>query len=185
MAKQLAALVCLLVLALDINAGILGIEAEIAQNKVKHVRFLIFECRDPSQKAFKLGVAAIVLLGLAHVVANLFGGFVCICSRDELDRASANKQLATSCLVLSWIVLLVAFSLLIIGTMTNSKSKGSCGISHHRYLSVGGILCFIHALFAVSYYVSAIAITDEGRKMNERPVGGSQMAARPHQGDLV
>lgn len=34
MAKNIGVLICLLIMALDIVAGILGIEAEIAQNKV-------------------------------------------------------------------------------------------------------------------------------------------------------
>ena len=35
MAKDMRILVCLLIIAMDIVAGVLGIEAEIAQNKVK------------------------------------------------------------------------------------------------------------------------------------------------------
>ena len=37
MAKLVGALICLLIVAMDVMAGILGIEAEIAQNKVYHV----------------------------------------------------------------------------------------------------------------------------------------------------
>ncbi|KAJ4851263.1 hypothetical protein Tsubulata_019952 [Turnera subulata] len=33
---------------------------------VKHLRLWVFECREPSQEAFKLGLAAAALLGLAH-----------------------------------------------------------------------------------------------------------------------
>lgn len=168
MAKAIGPFICILIIVVDIVAGILGIEAEIAQDKVKHLRFLIFECRDPSRQAFNLGLSAAFLLGLAHVIANLLGGFVCICSKDELDRATANKQLAAACLILSWIILAVAFSMLIVGTMANSKSRGSCGISHNRFLTIGGILCFLHALFCVSYYVSAIATMEEDNKPDHR-----------------
>lgn len=200
-------------MALDITAGILGIEAEVAQNKaclsnfklkllfqhfdnnnpelfrqqVKHLRLWIFECREPSHKAFNLGLAAAVLLALAHVIANLLGGCVCFWSREDMAKASANRQLAVFSLIFAWyvvsssdnfiitskkilpqnliyqlllnnrITLAVGFSLLIIGTMANSKSRKSCGISHHRFFSVGGIICFIHGLFTVAYYVSATA----------------------------
>ncbi|KAK9133594.1 hypothetical protein Scep_013122 [Stephania cephalantha] len=185
MANRVAALVCLLVLALDINAGILGIEAELAQNE--EVRMLISYCRDPSRKAFKLGLAAIVLLGLSHVVAVLFWGFACICSREELDGASANVQLATSCLVISWCVFLVAFGLMIFETLPNGKLEDDEEDTPHTgYLLAGGILCFVHALSAVYYCVFAKAISEEVSKMNETDVGGAQiMAENPHQGDHV
>ncbi|XP_059661285.1 protein DESIGUAL 2-like [Cornus florida] len=165
MAKQIGLLICLLIIILDVAAGILGIEAEVAQNKVKHLRLWIFECRDPSFQAFKLGLAAAVLLALAHAIANLFGGCTCIWSKDELNKAPPNKQLAVASLVFSWIILAVGFSMLMIGTLENSKSRKSCGLSHHRVLSIGGILCFLHGLFAVAYCVSATAIGDEERRI--------------------
>ncbi|KAF6173952.1 hypothetical protein GIB67_039903 [Kingdonia uniflora] len=171
-----SAFICLLIVMLDILAGVLGIEAQAAQNKVKHASVWIFECRDPSRDAFKLGLTAAILLGLAHVIANFLGGFVCICSKDELDRSSANKQLAAASLVLSWIILAIGFSMLTIGASVNSKSKGSCGISRNRCLLTGGILCFFHALFCVSYYVSANATIEEVEKSNQRGSGGAQMA---------
>ncbi|VVA33706.1 PREDICTED: transmembrane [Prunus dulcis] len=86
--------VCLLIVAMDIVGGIMGIEAELEQNKVKHLRRWIFECREPSHAAFKLGLAAAGLLVAAHVVANLLGGCNCICSQEELQKAPPNKQLS-------------------------------------------------------------------------------------------
>ncbi|KAJ4703285.1 Transmembrane protein, putative (DUF1218) [Melia azedarach] len=163
MPKNIGFLICLLIMALDVTAGILGIEAEAAQNKVKHLRLWIFECRDPSYKAFQLGLAAAVLLALAHVIANILGGCICFWSRAEMEKATANKQLAVASLIFAWIILAVGFSLLMIGTMANSKSRKSCGISHHRFFSVGGILCFIHGLFTVAYYVSATASAREDK----------------------
>ncbi|KAI3850269.1 hypothetical protein MKX03_018056 [Papaver bracteatum] len=164
--QAIAALICLLIVCLDIVAGVLGIQAEVAQNKVKHLKLWIFECKEPSSEAFKLGLAAAALLALAHVIATLLGGCVCICSKDELDRSSANKQLAAACFVLSWIVLVVGFSVLIIGALANSKNRSSCGISHNKFLSIGGILCFVHGLFCVSYYASANAATEDAKKFN-------------------
>lgn len=154
---------------MDVAAGILGIEAEVAQNKVKHLRMWIFECRDPSYEAFKLGLAAAILLLAAHAISNLFGGCICIWSKDELHKASSNKQLALGSLIFSWITLAIGFSMLIIGTLENSKSRKSCGISEHRLLSIGGILCFIHGLFAVSYYISATAFTREEKLIPNPP----------------
>ncbi|KAK9155904.1 hypothetical protein Sjap_003384 [Stephania japonica] len=169
MANRVAAVFCLLVLALDINAGILGIDAELAQNK--EVRVLVSYCRDPSRKAFKLGRAAVVLLGLAHAVAVLFWGFVCICSNEELD---AKVQLATYCLAFSWFVFLIAFGLMIFQTLPNGRlEEDEEDTPHTGYLLGGGILCFVHALSAVYYFVSAKAIGQKVSKMNETVVGNA------------
>lgn len=64
------------------------------------------------------------------------------------------------------IVLAVAFSMLIIGTLANSRSRKSCGMFNRRFLSIGGILCFIHGLFTVPYYVSATATIREAERQH-------------------
>ncbi|KAE8683777.1 Detected protein of confused Function [Hibiscus syriacus] len=99
-------------------SGILGIQAEVAQNKVKHLRLWIFECRDPSHEAFKL----------------------------LWDRIS------------------VGLSTLVIGMISNNKSRASCGVTHHHFLSIGGILCFVHGLFSVAYYVPRLQLPTNTRK---------------------
>ncbi|KAK7838701.1 protein VASCULATURE COMPLEXITY AND CONNECTIVITY [Quercus suber] len=157
MAKIVGAFICLVIVAMDVMAGILGIEAEIEQNKVKHLRLWIFECKEPSEQAFKLGLGAAALLGLAHVIANLLGGCNCICSQEELEKASPSRQLSVACLIFTWIIFAVGLSMLVIGTLSNRKSRASCGFTHHHFLSIGGILCFVHGLFSVSFYVSTTA----------------------------
>ncbi|XP_020238796.1 uncharacterized protein LOC109817861 [Cajanus cajan] len=169
MAKNYGFLVCILVLVLDIVAGILGIQAEIAQNKVKDLKVWVFECRDPSYEAFKLGLAASILLAFAHAIAHLLGGCICMRSKEECQSATANRQLAVAFLIFSWIVLAVAFSLLILGTLANSRSRESCGVSNRRFLSIGGILCFIHGLFTIVYYVSITATRREEKSKHGNP----------------
>ncbi|KAI9112364.1 hypothetical protein K1719_016561 [Acacia pycnantha] len=161
--KNYGFLICIFVMILDVVAGILGIQAEIAQSKMKRVKMWIVECRDPSMKAFQLGLAAVILLAVAHLIANLLGGCICIWNKQQYIRASANKQLGMVFLIFSWVTVVVALSLLIIGTLANSKtrSRGQCSMSSHRVLFVGGISCFIHGLFTVSYYVSAAAAARE------------------------
>uniref|UniRef100_A0A1D1Y6U7 Choline dehydrogenase n=1 Tax=Anthurium amnicola TaxID=1678845 RepID=A0A1D1Y6U7_9ARAE len=173
MARLEGALVCLLIVIVDMVAGILGIEAQVSQNKSKHLRVLIFECKEPSHQAYKLGLAAAILLGFAHVVANLLGGCKCICSKEELDRSSPNRQFAAATLIISWLIVIVGFSMLLIGAMSNSKSRASCGLAHHNFLSIGGILCFIHGLFCAAYYVSASAVQweEEKTKTQREPAG--------------
>ncbi|KAK4255387.1 hypothetical protein QN277_008394 [Acacia crassicarpa] len=157
MASTSGIFLCFLVVILDIAAGILGIEAEIAQNKVRHVRLWIFECRNPSHQAFMFGLGAALLLALAHVIVNLMNGCNCVCSQEELQKSSPNRQLSVASLILTWVVLAVGLSMLVIGTMSNNKRDGSCGLSHHHFLSIGGILCFVHAFLSVVYYISATA----------------------------
>ncbi|KAI3740832.1 hypothetical protein L2E82_31306 [Cichorium intybus] len=163
-------LVCFSIILMDVIAGILGIQAEVAQNQVQSLRVWIIECRDPSYKAFKLGFASAMLLAFAHAIANLLGGCHCVRSREELEYVSNNKRLAFSSLVFTWITLVTGFTMLIAGVMANSSSRKSCGLSHHRYLSIGGIACIIHAMFAVCYYISATAVDREEKKLNPHEV---------------
>ncbi|XP_022977369.1 uncharacterized protein LOC111477717 [Cucurbita maxima] len=164
MQKASGFVVCILVIVMDVTAGILGIQAEVAQNKVNHFKMWIFECKDPSYNAFKLGLAAAILLGLAHAIANLVGGCVYVRSAQEYKGLTSNKQLAAGSLVFAWIALVVGFSLLISGAMYNTRSRKSCGLAHSHLLSIGGIVCFVHGLFAVAYYVSATAGHREGTR---------------------
>jgi len=62
----------------------------------------ILVCRYPSHHAFKLGLAAITLLTLAHVIANLLGGCICVWSKEQYRQVSANRQLAVAFLIFSW-----------------------------------------------------------------------------------
>lgn len=158
MARIVGIFACLVIVVMDIIAGILGIRAEAAQNQVKHLRLWLFECKQPSHEAFTLGLIAVTLLGLAHVLANLLGG-CSVCTQQEISKASPSKQCSLACLVLTWVSLAVGLGLLVIGTMSNNKSRTSCGLTHHHYLSLGGILCFVHAGFSVGYYVTATAST--------------------------
>nr|CAB3479919.1 unnamed protein product [Digitaria exilis] len=157
-----AIMVCIVVLALDVTAGILGIEAQAAQNKTKKVTVLFIQCEKPVYKAYQLGLAAAVLLVIAHAVANFLGGCACICSQMDFIRASINRKLAATTIVLSWIALIVGFSLLLVGAMSNSNRKTSCGFTHGHTLGLGGIMCFVHGGITVAYYVTAHAAAREG-----------------------
>lgn len=156
-----AVVVCVVILALDVTAGILGIQAQAAQNKAKTVTLLFIQCEKPVYKAYQLGLAAAVLLVAAHALANFLGGCACICSQLEFIRASINRKLAATTILLSWIALIVGFSLLLAGAMSNSKSRTSCGFVHGHTLALGGIICFVHGGITVAYYVTATAAAHE------------------------
>ncbi|XP_039051845.1 uncharacterized protein LOC120193409 [Hibiscus syriacus] len=71
-------------------------------------------------------------------------------------KITSNRKFWFGCLVLSRIVVAVGFPALVMGMLEIPKSKGSCHqVLHHHLLLVGGILCFVHAILTVGFYVSA------------------------------
>ncbi|XP_024925588.3 protein VASCULATURE COMPLEXITY AND CONNECTIVITY-like [Ziziphus jujuba] len=150
------AVVCLTILAMDVIAGVLSFQAEINKNKVLN-RLHRVECDEERgiSETFKLGLAATLLLATAHIMANLLAGCMCFCnSMEKLETSSSNLQICFACLISSWITAAVGFPALIIGMLENSKSQGLCrNILHHHFLLIGGILCFVHSLFCIAFYV--------------------------------
>ncbi|KAL0535145.1 hypothetical protein IC582_029468 [Cucumis melo] len=169
MERNYGFLVCILVMVIDVVAGLLGIEAEKAQNRVvlESLSISVGECsRKPRDDAFSRGLAAAILLGLAHVIATVLGGCKCIfiTNKQNSQKPSANQLLGLSFMILSWITLGIGFSLLMAATMDNSKWKNSCEISSHGLFLGGGIVCFLHGLCTVAYYVSATAAYREEQR---------------------
>ncbi|KAG8080220.1 hypothetical protein GUJ93_ZPchr0007g5061 [Zizania palustris] len=145
MARVEAVVVCLLIIAMDIVAGVLGIHAEKAQHQGRRLRTTLFiECRQPVRQAYELGVAAAAVLAASHAIANAIGGCAC-CSGDRPP--SPNRQMASFALVVSWIVLVVGLALLVLGALPNAKTRAAaeCGLPRRHLLSIGGTLCFVHA----------------------------------------
>ncbi|XP_062190252.1 protein VASCULATURE COMPLEXITY AND CONNECTIVITY-like [Phragmites australis] len=174
MARVEAAVICLLVIAMDVAAGVLGIHAEKAQSQGRHLRIMFIECRQPVRRAYELGVAAAAVLASSHAIANIAGGCACACSGEKLRRWSPNRRMAFFALVLTWMVLVVGLALLVLGALPNSKRKmAECGVVRHRFLSIGGVLCFVHALFCIVYYASANAATREEKGHAARSTGAS------------
>nr|POE94974.1 hypothetical protein CFP56_51130 [Quercus suber] len=102
MAKIGVLIVCLVLVAMDVVAGILSMEAQFAKNKVITLKRLrTFECKESRRKAFKLGLASAVLLALAHVTSNLLSGCICTSSMEELERSSTNRKIWFACLISS------------------------------------------------------------------------------------
>jgi len=97
---------CILLRSLFVPSN-LKILPFLYQQVMKQLRVWIFECRDPSEKAFKLGLAAAKLLVLAHVIANMLGACNCICSQEELRRASLSRKLSVALLIFTWYVVLI------------------------------------------------------------------------------
>lgn len=69
------------------------------------------------------------------------------------------------------IVFAVGFALLMAGTMANNRSRTSCGFSfaHHKLLSIGGVLCFVHGILFAGYYAAAAAELEEIEDHHHNP----------------
>ncbi|KAL0000976.1 hypothetical protein SO802_014757 [Lithocarpus litseifolius] len=156
MAKIGVFIVCLVLVAMDVAAGILSMEAQFAKNKVITLKRLrTFECKESRRKAFKLGLAAAVLLALAHVISNLLSLCICTSSMEKLERSSAKRKIWFACLISSWIVVAIGLPTLIMGILEDFTSRGSCQLLHLHFQSIGGISCFIHGLLCIALYLSA------------------------------
>ncbi|KAK4787202.1 hypothetical protein SAY86_011035 [Trapa natans] len=122
---KLGIILCLVILSLDAGAGSVSFQAENALNKAKRMKFVLVECKKPSPAAFMLGLVAATLLVVAHILANVIGRCSCM-------------QLAVACNICNWIIFLAGFFMIAVGTMTNHKSRTSCGlVSLTSFGSVG------------------------------------------------
>ncbi|GMY31473.1 protein VASCULATURE COMPLEXITY AND CONNECTIVITY-like [Fagus crenata] len=159
MAKILV-LVCLVLVAMDVLAGILGIKAEFAKNKVTRMRLRTIVCKESNRDAFKLGLAAAVLLALAHVTSNMLSGCICTSFMEELERSSSTKRkIWFACHIFSWIIVAIGLPALIMGIVEDSTLRGSCQLLHHHFGFIGGISCFLHGLLSVLCIASYLSAT--------------------------
>ncbi|KAJ0983311.1 hypothetical protein J5N97_011566 [Dioscorea zingiberensis] len=94
MARIGGLLVCILILAMDIVAGILGNRAAGGSEQGMAPQGLVLvQCVDNQfMRPIVWVLAAAVLLAIAHATANLLGGCTCICSKEEFDRIIGNRQ---------------------------------------------------------------------------------------------
>ncbi|XP_015886104.3 protein VASCULATURE COMPLEXITY AND CONNECTIVITY [Ziziphus jujuba] len=159
MEKINVALVCLLIMGIDIGAGLLGILAQIEEKKV-HSTGWIPECRHLDHRALMLGFGAAALLAFSHVISHLSDGYICTCSKKgHKNETSSNKQLTMVFLFLSWISFGFGFSLLLVGTLANLKLRRQCIFADHHFLSEGVSFCFLHGFLAAIYYKLAADAT--------------------------
>ncbi|KAH9329747.1 hypothetical protein KI387_001855, partial [Taxus chinensis] len=121
---------------------------------VKYYRSLTFKCRVASDGGFQLGIAAASLLLAAHIVCNVSGGC----------RWTTPHVVAAAFLLLSWISFITGMGLLIVGLISNSKSKEFCSLTNHKLLAIGGLVAFIHGVVSVAYYVVATMVTIEEKR---------------------
>ncbi|XP_057972484.1 protein VASCULATURE COMPLEXITY AND CONNECTIVITY-like [Malania oleifera] len=155
MGKVLGVVACAATVAVDGMAGILGIQAEISQNKVSEMRVWNRRCRAAREEAYELGLTAAALLALAHITTSLLGGCICIALADHLDKSPSHRRFSFASLILSWITVAAGFPMLLIGTLENLKSRSCRSSQYHNFLFYGGMLCFLHGLFCAGCYLAA------------------------------
>ncbi|GMH14406.1 hypothetical protein Nepgr_016247 [Nepenthes gracilis] len=158
------------IVAMDIAAGVLSIEAEISMKILLEPRsqvegrwrnlfsrnahlLWISKCKQTRNDAFSLGVAGALFSTLAHILANVVGGCECISSVEALEKSPSKRRRMFACLIGSWCVVAVGLPLLITGVVANSKSTRLCAMSNHHMLS-GGICCFVHALLCCLWCIT-------------------------------
>ncbi|XP_010484871.1 PREDICTED: uncharacterized protein LOC104763160 [Camelina sativa] len=153
--------VCIvLIVGLGIVAGYVGLQADIAQQNVKHNRVWMVECKAPSKTAFVLGIIALSCLAAAHVIANVIGCSTSNLSTPGVGVSAITNTIATQfyiiCLVLNWIVGIAGAVLLAMGIWSNRESRSKCGFTNKYFLSFGAKVCFVHAIASVIYYLSSV-----------------------------
>ncbi|KAG6407024.1 hypothetical protein SASPL_130004 [Salvia splendens] len=149
--------VCFSIVALDVIGGMLGLKDDVAQYKENHLKLRVSECQEPSHESVVLGLAATILLGIAHVLATLYCGWS-VCNHGVTERASPTKKMSIGFFFFYWISLIIGLTMLVMGVKSNNKSKASCGVTYDHALRHGGILCMIHAFCAVGYCATATSL---------------------------
>ncbi|TKY66938.1 hypothetical protein E2542_SST09829 [Spatholobus suberectus] len=128
-ARVASIILCLLIVMMDVTAGILGLEAEIAQNK---------KAKSSSPHD---GVEC----------SNAFSRSPCY--------SQFAMWLHLHCEDCLLVLGAVGFGTLVMGTIANESSHGPCGFSDHPgFLKFGGICCFAHGLCCAAYYVLATTV---------------------------
>ncbi|KAG2267345.1 hypothetical protein Bca52824_061900, partial [Brassica carinata] len=112
---------------------------------VKHTRLWLLECKAPSQKAFMLGFIALGCLAAAHLFAIIIG-----CSTSNMFKVLTVPKISAyinmACLALTWIVATAGAGILTMGIWMNRESRPECGFTNKHFLSLGGKVCFLHAI---------------------------------------
>ncbi|KAG5374873.1 hypothetical protein IGI04_039469 [Brassica rapa subsp. trilocularis] len=121
-----------LIVALDVVAGFVAMEAEVAQQEVK-TRAWSLECKSPSKKAFMLGLIALGCLLAAHFITVMIG---CIISAINIADRIPGFEHRTSRLI--HLASTAGAGILTMGIWMNRESRPECGFTNKHFLSLGG-----------------------------------------------
>ncbi|KAL6856887.1 hypothetical protein ACP4OV_018269 [Aristida adscensionis] len=153
---RMGASIVLVILALDIAAGMLAFKAQAADNKAEKVVIFFIRYREPDHHAYQLGLAGAGLLLLAHAISTCFilGGFSWLYYYPGPQVAPLWASFSRAFAATSWIIFVVAMSLLLLAAEASTKTWR---FVHINAAALGGYLCFIHGLVIVLHHVTATA----------------------------
>ncbi|VFQ91978.1 unnamed protein product [Cuscuta campestris] len=136
---------------MDGIAALLGYQAELAQDKVKHVKVLFIECeKGGSKEALVLGYAALICFAVAHLATHTAGDLY-VCCRSMI--MSCFSQMALCVLLAVWVLWGAGACLLYIGAKGNQRHGTKCGVSHHGFLKWGAYICCAHLIISLLYCI--------------------------------
>lgn len=134
------------------------------------------QCSYPRTPALGLGQTAVISLLLAHVIINASSG--CICCTRRPQPPTPNWNIALLCFCVSWFTFVIAFLLLLTGTVLNSKhgvqsmyfSNYYCYVVKPGVFSGGALLSAATVVLGIVYYLklkgakssSATSIPNQG-----------------------
>ncbi|KAL0665729.1 hypothetical protein Bca4012_028433 [Brassica carinata] len=137
---------------LDVFAGFVAKLAEVAQQEVETGVWLL-ECKSPSKKAFVLGLTALGCLLAAHFIAVAIG---CIISDSHTIVTVFPIVTVFSAPKITQRVTMASAGagILTMGIWMNRESRSECGYTNKHFLSLGGKVCFLHAIVSVLMYLA-------------------------------
>ena len=128
------------------------------------MRLRTIECKESNRDAFKLGLAAAVILALAHVTSNLLSGCICTSFMEELETSSSTKRkIWFACHIFSWYLRAFQFSSLL---SVYSSVFSSLLIIFSRLIKIRNIIANVES------ETNKIKIIKKGRK--KKKVSGSK-----------
>ncbi|XP_018479112.2 protein DESIGUAL 4-like [Raphanus sativus] len=140
-----------LMVGLDVVAGFVAMQAEIAQEEVN-----LLECTSPSKKAFVRGLIALGCLLAAHFIAVMIGCVIISNIVTIIYVPKITKHIHTACIYLTWIIATAGAGMLTMGIWMNRESRSKCGFTNKPILFLGGEVCFLHAIVSVIMYVANV-----------------------------
>ncbi|GLJ12801.1 hypothetical protein SUGI_0198040 [Cryptomeria japonica] len=131
-----------------------SILAEFLRTKKEEVKYDYRGCSLPGSPALPLGIIAAISLCIAQLSANIMGGCICCCTRNQFT--TPYKSVPIVCLTLSWISFVFAIILLMAGCALNQHQRrwlnSDCYVVKPGIFGGAGALSFATTVFAMSYY---------------------------------
>lgn len=182
--EKLRFLICSVVGFLGLLAAALAFVADA--KRVQHYEVIEMSksriCVYPESPSEALGITSALALLVAEIVANAAVGCVCCCGGHY--RSRCRKAIAIICLVVSWIICILALGSLIIGVILNedhgiskdSFGNYSCSMTRVRFFLGGAVMALISVILCMIYYI----LTSEVKKLAKEIPTQNQNIAMAH-----